>query len=145
MAFWTQCEKLIGAGPGLTMSIPDKRKMLTQEFRTFIHSIEEDFSGDEDDDFVLMGRRIRTLKLIFESLVREGLEARYTGNRGLRRLRSDLQPCLEQEGLTVYGLMFFSSGGIFREELDMILDEYRLCVADPAGYVAPIEEEEDDE
>ena len=119
--------------------------MLTQEFRTFVHHIENEFRGDEDDDSVLKNRRIRTLKLIFEFLVREGLEARYTGNRGLRRLRSDLKPCLEQEGLSVYGLMFFSSGGIFREELDMILDEYRLCVADPAGYVAPVEEEDDGE
>jgi hypothetical protein len=117
--------------------------MLTQEFRTFLQIVENEFSEDAGDDPLLKERRIRTLKLIFETLVREGLEERYTGNSGLRRLRSDLQPCLEQEGLIAYGLMFFSSGGIFREDLDMILDEYRLCVANPNDYVAPDDEEDE--
>ena len=101
--------------------------------------MEAQFRGDEDDDPVLIQRTQRTLTLIVESLVRVGSEARYTGSRAIRRLRSDLRPSLQQEGLNVYGLMFFSSGGIFREDIDQILHQYDLCVANPDGYVAPVD------
>ena len=98
MMFWslTLCDK--------------QRKMLTQEFRTFIHNMEKEFGGDEDNDPVIVERIQRTLRIIFETLVRNGLEDRYTSDRALQHLRSDLRVSLEQEDLLPYGLMFFSSG-----------------------------------
>lgn len=130
MMFWslTLCDK--------------QRKMLTQEFRTFIHNMEKEFGGDEDNDPVIVERIQRTLRIIFETLVRNGLEDRYTSDRALRHLRSDLRVSLEQEDLLPYGLMFFSSGGVLHEDLEIILHEYGLCVANPVDYVAPDDDED---
>jgi hypothetical protein len=116
--------------------------MLTQEFRTYIHRVQMIYSQEEEEaeeDAELQVKLLRALKLIMEVLVRDGYEARYTGLRAPRHLRSDLRASFEQEGLAVFTIMFFSDRGVLRDDLDEILGEYRRCVADPVGYVAPEE------
>ena len=116
--------------------------MLTQEFRTYIHRVQMMYSQDEEEaaeDAAIQVRLCRALTLLMEVLVKDGFEARYTSQRAPRHLRTDLRASFEQEGLTVFTIMFFSDRGVLRDDLDEILEEYRRCVADPVGYVAPDE------
>jgi hypothetical protein len=116
--------------------------MLTQEFRTYIHRVHDLYNqenAEDAEDAEIQVKLLRALKLILEVLVKDGYEARYTGLRAPRHLRSDLRASFEQEGLAVFTIMFFSDRGVLRDDLDEILGEYRRCVADPVGYVAPEE------
>ena len=108
--------------------------MLTQQFRTFIDNIVAFY---RDDDVDPRKRRTKTIQLILEQLTSDGMEARYTGYRALRDLRDDIRPSLEQEGLVGTAIAFFAVGGINREDMQLILDQYRLCVENPEGYVPP--------
>jgi hypothetical protein len=108
--------------------------MLTQQFRTFIDNIVAYYMQDEEDP---QRRRTRTVKMIAEQLTKEGLEARYTGYRALRNLKDDLWPSLHQEHLTGMAIAFFAPGGINRDDMQTILDQYRICVENPATYVPP--------
>jgi len=135
-------EKLTPMDLTVTPSFSKKRKMLTQEFRTYIHRVQMMYSQDEEEaaeDAAIQVRLCRALTLLMEVLVKDGFEARYTGQRAPRHLRTDLRASFEQEGLTVFAIMFFSDRGVLRDDLDEILEEYRRCVADPVGYVAPDE------
>ena len=108
--------------------------MLTQEFRTFIDNIVAFYRADDEDP---RKRRTKTIKLILEQLTSDGMEARYTGYRALRDLRDDIRPSLEQEGLVGTAIAFFVVGGVNREDMQLILDQYRICVENPDAYVPP--------
>ena len=109
-------------------------EMLTQQFRTFIDNIVAFYRADDEDP---RKRRTKTIKLILEQLTSDGMEARYTGYRALRDLRDDIRPSLEQEGLVGTAIAFFVVGGVNREDMQLILDQYRLCVENPDAYVPP--------
>lgn len=92
------------------------------------------YRADDEDP---RKRRTKTIQLILEQLTSDGMEARYTGYRALRDLRDDIRPSLEQEGLTGVAIAFFMPGGVNREDMQLILDQYRICVENPDAYVPP--------
>jgi len=89
---------------------------------------------DESDE---MARFQRLARLIVEEITRPCRMLRYTADDALQELKRSIRPILEQEALWAIAPAFFGSGGVCREDVELLLQELATFIENPDGYQAP--------